>query len=89
MVFAPVKRVGGVKIVQQVIRLSRYFIIFDEIRFQLQEVASERLPKTIIFQNVPTPMEKIANILAVKTALTISVTDSTENVCVMVNMVNQ
>lgn len=89
MVCVPVRRVGGVIIVQQVIHLSTYFIIFDEIRFQLQEVASERLPKTIIFQNVSSPMEKIANILAVKTALTISVTGSTENVCVMVNMVNQ
>lgn len=53
MVFAPVKRVGGIIIVQQ---------------------------------NVSSPMEKIANILAVNTALTISVTGSTENVCVMLNM---
>lgn len=53
MVFAPVKRVGGIIIVQQ---------------------------------NVSSPMEKIVNILAVNTALTISVTGSTENVCVMLNM---
>lgn len=89
MVFAPVKRVGGIIIVQQVIHLSRYFIIFDDIEFQLQEIVSERLSKEIIFQNVSSPMEKIVNILAVNTALTISVTGSTENVCVMLNMVNQ